>query len=129
MSRRRFAVVGIGGRSEMYTQAITTRYAEHCRLVALCDTNQARLEARKAEFPAGYPDVPLYGADQFARMIRRTKPDVVLVTTRNTSVEARLIMTARPLRSRSRQTPAHALRHLRTSTRRCNSVRRWFHRN
>ena len=79
-SRKRYAVVGIGSRSAMYTKAITERYADAAELVALCDTNQARMNLRKGELPAGYADVPTFPAGQFDRMVKQAKPDAVIVT-------------------------------------------------
>ncbi len=79
-SKKRYAVVGVGSRSRMYTRAITGDYSEHCELVALCDTNQARMDLRNAELPQGHPRVPTYHGDDFDRMVAEAKPDVVVVT-------------------------------------------------
>lgn len=79
MARKRYAQVGIGGRSEMFTQAITETYRDHCELVGLCDTNQGRMDLRNERLPGG--PVPTYPAADFDRMIRETKPDTVVVTT------------------------------------------------
>jgi len=79
-SRRRYAVVGVGSRSEMYTRAITGRYGDVAELVGLCDKNRARMELRKSELPEGYGDVAAYPADEFDRMVTETKPDTVIVT-------------------------------------------------
>ena len=80
-AKRRFAQVGLGGRSAMYTRAITGRYSEACELVGLCDVNPGRLrQAVEAAREAG-AEVPGYEADAFDRMIGETKPDSVIVTT------------------------------------------------
>ena len=79
-SKKRYAVVGVGSRSRMYTKAVTETYADHCQLVGLCDTNASRLALRISELPEGYPDVPTYPAEDFDRMVAETKPDVVVVT-------------------------------------------------
>jgi len=80
--RRRYAQVGIGSRSGMYTTAIVETYAEAAELVALCDVNQGRMDlANRRIADAGAAPVPTYQAQQFDRMIRETRPDTVIVTT------------------------------------------------
>jgi len=79
MSKKRYAQVGIGGRSEMFTRAITETYKDTCELVGLCDTNRGRMDLRNEGLPGG--PVPTYAADDFDRMVAETKPDVVAVTT------------------------------------------------
>jgi len=79
-SKKRYAVVGVGSRSTMYTRAITETYAQQCELVGLCDTNPARVELRRRRLPEGYPEVPAYAAGDFDRMVAETRPDVVIVT-------------------------------------------------
>ena len=36
MTRRRYAQIGLGGRSRMYTHAVVEEYAETSEMVALC---------------------------------------------------------------------------------------------
>jgi len=79
--KTRYAQVGLGGRSRMYTEAITQHYREHCELVGLCDTNPGRLELCRTQLPPDYPPVPIYAAQDFDRMLAETRPDVVIVTT------------------------------------------------
>ena len=81
MAKERYVQVGIGGRSKMYTEAITEAYAETCQLVGLCDTNRGRMELRRSELPDGHPSVQIYAAEDFDRMIAEGKPDTVIVTT------------------------------------------------
>ena len=78
---KRYAVVGVGSRSGMYTRAITESHAEYAEPAALCDANPARMELRLSELPAGYGPVATYPAEDFDRMIAETSPDVVVVTT------------------------------------------------
>lgn len=81
MARKRFAHVGVGGRGEMYLQALATTFADSCELVAICDRNAGRLQQRIAWLrehdcqAASYPD------SDFDRMIAECKPEVVVVTT------------------------------------------------
>ena len=42
--RRKYVNVGVGSRSRMYLTAITETFANGNELVAICDTNQGRLE-------------------------------------------------------------------------------------
>jgi len=79
-SKKRYAQVGIGGRSNMYTRAITESHKEVAELVGFCDTNQARMDLRNSVLPEGVGPVPTYPADQFDRMVAETKPDKVIVT-------------------------------------------------
>ena len=81
MAKKRFAHVGIGGRARMYYNAVATTYGETSELVAFCDINRTRMEYANEfiEEKLGYK-VPMYGADEFEKMIEETKPDTVIVT-------------------------------------------------
>jgi predicted dehydrogenase len=80
--KKRYAQVGIGGRSRMYTDAIVGTYKNICQLVGLCDVNQGRMDLRnKYLAEKGHKAVQTYRANEFDRMIKETKPDVVVVTT------------------------------------------------
>ena len=79
---RKYAIVGTGIRSGMYQRAILGDYATAAELVGLCDVNEGRLklaQARAMEQSGNM--VPLYLADDFDRMIRQSKANVVIVTT------------------------------------------------
>ncbi len=80
--KRRFVLVGVGGRSRMYRDAVLKTYAQHCEMVGFCDTNEGRLNlaAAKARKMAGV-DVPCYAAKDFDRMVQEQKADVVIVAT------------------------------------------------
>ena len=81
MAKKRFAHVGIGGRARMYYNAIVDTFSETSELVAFCDINRTRMEYANefVESKLGYK-VPMYGADEFEKMIEETKPDTVIVT-------------------------------------------------
>jgi predicted dehydrogenase len=80
--RVRYAIAGVGSRSQMYQQAINRRFAANSELVACCDVNAGRLElARQASVAAGRPAPALYAASDFDRMIKEAKPAFVVVTT------------------------------------------------
>jgi predicted dehydrogenase len=82
--RKRYALVGVGGRSGMYRDAVLKTYARHSEMVGYCDVNAGRLKLAqtKAREGAGV-EVPVYGEKDFDRMIREQKPDVVIVTTKD----------------------------------------------
>ena len=82
MEKKRYAQVGIGGRAIMYYTAIAKDYNEYAELVGFCDINRSRMEYanRRIVNQLGYHEVPMYGADEFEKMIEETKPDVVIVT-------------------------------------------------
>jgi predicted dehydrogenase len=82
-AKKRFAVVGTGGRAGMFIQAITTTYRDSCELVALCDLSQTRMNwhNQQVHAQAGMAPVPTYQADQFDAMIAGTHPDTVIVAT------------------------------------------------
>lgn len=77
--KRRFAVVGTGGRAGMFIDAITTTYGDSCELAALCDLSQTRMNWYKQQIQTD--SVPTYHPDQFDDMIADTKPDTVIVAT------------------------------------------------
>ena len=81
--RKRYAIVGTGGRSHMFSEAIVGRFADHAQLVAFCDLSQARMDHwnRHFQHKHGHAPVPTYLAADFDRMVAREKPDVVIVTT------------------------------------------------
>lgn len=80
-ARKRFAIVGMGSRARMFQDAITGKYRDNNELVALCDTNPGRLAlaAKNAQLAGANPKT--YSAAQFDRLLTESKPDVVIVTT------------------------------------------------
>lgn len=79
-ARRRFAIVGMGSRSQMYTKAITQTYRERNELVALCDTNPGRLALAARTVAEEGVSAASYAAGDFDRMLAETRPDAVIVT-------------------------------------------------
>ncbi|NLG55020.1 MAG: Gfo/Idh/MocA family oxidoreductase, partial [Rhodococcus sp.] len=82
-SKRRFAVVGTGGRAGIFIQAVTETYRDSCELAALCDLSQTRMDWHNQQLHArtGLAPAPTYHASQFDRMITDTRPDTVIVAT------------------------------------------------
>ncbi len=83
MARKRFAQVGLGGRSKMFTDAVLESYADTCEMVAFCDNNKGRLDLAVQRACEKDIKVPGYAAEDFDRMIAETRPDTVIVTTRD----------------------------------------------
>jgi len=77
-----YAIVGTGGRARMFYEAILGPHREHSRLVALCDTNQVRMDYTNGVIAGELSGqkVPTYKADRFAAMIAECKPDTIIVT-------------------------------------------------
>jgi predicted dehydrogenase len=82
-SRKRYVLVGAGGRAGMFINAICRDYAETSDLVGLCDLSQARMDwyNRQIKEEFNHPPIATYHADDFDRMIEETRPDTVIVTT------------------------------------------------
>lgn len=81
--RKRYAIVGTGGRASMFVRAIAETYPHHAELVGLCDLSQTRMDwynERLAEELDMAP-LPTYHADNFDQMVTETKPDTIIVTT------------------------------------------------
>lgn len=79
--RTRYAIVGLGGRSRMFVDALADTYADTSELVAFCDTNRVRMQVHLDDKREQLGDVPCYLAADFPRMLREARPDVVIVTT------------------------------------------------
>lgn len=79
---KRYAIVGMGVRSAFYYQAIIQDFKDVAKVVAICDTNQTRMNAANERMvELGGEKVPTYKADDFDKMVAEEKPDVVVVTT------------------------------------------------
>ena len=81
--RRKYALVGTGGRAKMFVDAIAGTYDRWNELVGLCDLSQERMDWYNQQlFLTGLAEsVPTYLADEFDQMIADTRPDTVIVTT------------------------------------------------
>lgn len=80
--RKRYAVVGLGSRSRMFTTAILKDYADRAELVAFCDLSQTRMEYYNRYYAdtLGAPPVPTYHPERFDDMIKEQNVDCVIVT-------------------------------------------------
>ncbi|MCG3177918.1 MAG: putative oxidoreductase YteT [Phycisphaerae bacterium] len=89
---KRYAIVGAGHRSSMFFRAVTDTYAQTSELVALCDTNSARMAYwNKRLADAGKAPVSTWPADRFDDMVRDAKPEVVIVCTRDCDHDAYIV--------------------------------------
>jgi len=81
-SRKRYVLVGTGGRSWMYTAALMAEFSDRAELAAFCDANQHRMDFNNQLIAESFGKGPLatYGAHEFDRMIAEQKPDTVIVT-------------------------------------------------
>ncbi len=81
--RKRYALVGTGGRAGMFVDAITTTYKDAAELVAFCDFSQTRMNwyNGRLQNERSLQPIPTYFAHQFDQMIAETQPDTVIVTT------------------------------------------------
>lgn len=78
---KRYAIVGLGGRSRMYYQGLATTYRHDAELVGFCDVNRTRMAyANRILADYDVAPVPAYGAQDFDRMVAEQKPDTVIVT-------------------------------------------------
>ncbi|MFW5689803.1 MAG: Gfo/Idh/MocA family protein, partial [Spirochaetota bacterium] len=79
---RRYVVVGTGGRSGMYIDAITNDFTAEAELVGLCDRNSGRAKLYQSAIRKKTgKEVPVYTDAQFDRMLAEQRPDRVVVTT------------------------------------------------
>ena len=80
--RKRYAVVGLGSRSRMFTTAILKDYADRAELVAFCDQNQTRMNYYNQFYAdtLSAPPVPTYHPEQFDQMLEEQRVDCVIVT-------------------------------------------------
>lgn len=84
MKAKRFVIVGVGGRSDMYRRYLTDPEATHgAELVGFCDINPGRraLAAQWLVDKYGGEPLPTAGVDDFEALIREQQADGVIVTT------------------------------------------------
>lgn len=78
---KRYAIIGTGGRSQMYIDALLTTHADLGVIVAFLDTNEVRMRYYDDLMRGAGAPVPVhYGADSFETMVAEQRPDTVIVT-------------------------------------------------
>lgn len=82
-TKKRYAIVGTGSRSGMFFEAICRTFRANAELVALCDLSQTRMAWYNQRIAEQYQLTPRpsYDAADFDRMIAETQPQIVIVTT------------------------------------------------
>ncbi len=77
-----YAVIGLGARSYMYTDALLGDFKDRHRLVALCDVNQVRMDVANRRFQERYgaAALPTYKPADFEHMIREHSVQTMIVT-------------------------------------------------
>ena len=83
MHRTRYCIVGCGSRHRMFAKAISQTFSEHAEIAALCDSNEGRSRLSASQHFGGADRTPCYSEADFERMIADSRPDVVIVTTRD----------------------------------------------
>ena len=79
---RRYAIIGTGGRSEMYLRALLTTHSDLGSVVAFLDTNPLRMayyDRIAGELGQAAP-IAHYAPDAFESLLSDTRPDVLIVT-------------------------------------------------
>ena len=81
--RKRYAIVGVGSRSRMFSNAILKHFPEQAELVGICDNNPGRLTVARDEYQRDHQAavIPMYAPEQFEQMIAEQQVDTVIVTT------------------------------------------------
>jgi predicted dehydrogenase len=80
--KKKYVLVGTGGRAEFFYAAIATEFKETAELLAFCDINQTRMDYANQLLEEKYKhsSVNTYISTDFDRMIELEKPDSVIVT-------------------------------------------------
>ena len=81
--RRRYALVGSGGRGRFYYEGLVKDFGEQAEVVGLCDLNHTRMQYanRVMQRYTGSGKAAMYSPDQFDAMVMEQRPDTVIVTT------------------------------------------------
>jgi predicted dehydrogenase len=80
---KNYVLVGTGGRSAMFTDALSKEFKDHATLLAICDRNKGRLELYQKKLAEVYLDLKCYAAKDFEKMVTENKPDTVIVCTQD----------------------------------------------
>jgi predicted dehydrogenase len=91
VKKTRYAQVGLGARSWMYSLALGDRFRAHGELVGLCDRNAGRLEQRLGWARAVGFAPAACAPEGFAALLREARPDVVIVTTDDRDHDAYIV--------------------------------------
>lgn len=80
---KKFAVCGVSKRAiGMFIKPMLEKFSSSCQLVGLLDADPKRFAVCKEQFPLT-ENVPEYLDEEFDRMVAETKPDVIIVASRD----------------------------------------------
>ncbi|WP_407270872.1 Gfo/Idh/MocA family protein [Radiobacillus sp. PE A8.2] len=81
--KKKYVLIGTGGRAEFFYGAMTKDFRDTCQLLAFCDVNQTRMDYANQLLEEKYDHkkVNTYKASEFEVMIKQEQPDIVIVTT------------------------------------------------
>jgi len=80
---KKYAICGVSNRAMgMFLRPMLTTFRGGHKPVALLDSDPLRFQVCKQLYPE-LADLPEYGPDEFDRMVRETKPDIVIVASRD----------------------------------------------
>lgn len=77
----RYAIVGAGGRAQMFVRTLVSDHSRHAALVALADPNPVRIAAHNRHIAdLGGSPAAAWPADQVAEMLAKERVDTLIVT-------------------------------------------------
>ena len=81
-NKKKYVMVGTGGRARFFYGAIASAYKETAELAAFCDINKTRMNYANSVLQSNYglSPIDLYTPDKFDEMIKHHKPDTIIVT-------------------------------------------------
>ncbi len=81
--RKRYAMIGAGGRAMTYIDALCDAHREQAELIALCDPSPTRMDWHNQRIASKYhlPPLATHMPDAFDRLLAEQKPDGVIVCT------------------------------------------------
>lgn len=85
MDKKKYVLVGLGGRSLIFKDAFLKLNKDSVRLLAICDNNKGRLNLGFNQLKAANTDLAKYLSNDFDKMIAKHKPDTVIVCTKDST--------------------------------------------
>ena len=80
-----YVLVGLGGRSIMFKEALTSHFKDNTKLLAICDNNLGRIKYSEKELHSFGTQVKTYHSDDFDTMLSEQKPQTVIVCTKDST--------------------------------------------
>ena len=78
-----YVIIGVGGRSMCFTNAISVHFKSNCKLLAVCDNNSGRLNLAKQKLSKYWADLSAYSTEDFDLMLKKHSPDYVIVSAKD----------------------------------------------